>query len=114
MSFYYSPVTPPSSYESFEPSDMFTYPAPNTGHSRTSSHTSIYSFDSSPDTVNTTMTTPVKSPVRQHGPLLLPKIRSQDQTLEPSPKPVKKTPLTCTNNPPGTYKPSHTRSRTSP
>ncbi|KAK0383048.1 hypothetical protein NLU13_8964 [Sarocladium strictum] len=84
----------------------YTYPAPAAthshghghghGHARSSSHSSVYSIFSNADSINTTLTTPPPArvvtpqphqrrstpPVRQHGPLLLPKIRSQDQDLD--------------------------------
>ncbi|KAL2214457.1 hypothetical protein CC79DRAFT_1317109 [Sarocladium strictum] len=81
----------------------FTYTYPSThiqgGHARSSSHSSVYSTFSTADSVNTALTTtppPAVTPqykqqqqqrrstppVRQHGPLLLPKIRSQDQDLD--------------------------------
>src|SRR5688572_33403680 len=75
----------------------FTYTYPTThshGHARSSSHSSVYSVLSNTDSINTALTTPPPAltpqhhqrrstpPVRQHGPLLLPKIRSQDQDLD--------------------------------
>lgn len=54
-------------------------------HSRHNSASSIYSHDSSPDSVATGVTTPNTSPPNhQHGPQLLPKIRTQDVILEPT------------------------------
>lgn len=59
----------------------------NPGHARSSSKGSVYStvstVESTPDSVCTRLTTPPRAspPVRQHGPLLLPKIRSQDQDI---------------------------------
>lgn len=74
-SFSFGPITPPEfSFEDHLNDASFTM-----GHSRSSSHASLYSQDSSPDSVNTGLTTPARSPIRQHGPLLLPKIRPQDQ-----------------------------------
>ncbi|KAF3769018.1 hypothetical protein M406DRAFT_273578 [Cryphonectria parasitica EP155] len=64
------------------------------GHSRASSTASTaYSLDSSPShsiaTTSTRRTTPSRSPVvRTHGPLLLPKIRSQDQNIVPNMVPI--------------------------
>ncbi len=85
------------------------------GHGRSSSHGSVYSFDSSPEslvTVSTRHTTPARSPVRTHGPLLLPKIRSQDQALGPAAatSPPKRT----KTSPARTFRPTHVRSFTSP
>jgi hypothetical protein len=48
-----------------------------------------YSHDSSPNSVATANTSPPRSPVRQHGPLLLPKVRTQDQIPEPMGGPVR-------------------------
>lgn len=85
------PVTPPSF--SFDPSllDM----AYNAEQARTSSYGSVYSptESSTSDSVCTRVTTPSRSPppIRQHGPVLLPKIRSQDQNFEsPAAKRVKR------------------------
>ncbi|EON65284.1 hypothetical protein W97_04522 [Coniosporium apollinis CBS 100218] len=50
---------------------------------------SFYSQNTSPESAITNITTPPRSPIRQHGPLLLPKIRSQDQTTEPVSGPVR-------------------------
>lgn len=42
------------------------------------------SYRASPDSVNTHLTTPPRSPTQHHaGPVLLPKIRSQDQVVDP-------------------------------
>ncbi|KAI9681971.1 MAG: hypothetical protein M1817_000025 [Caeruleum heppii] len=57
-------------------------------HRRNVSNASMYTDDSSPETIQGALPTPVKSPIRQQGPMLLPRIRSQDQTVEP-PAPVK-------------------------
>ncbi|EAQ92788.1 hypothetical protein CHGG_01023 [Chaetomium globosum CBS 148.51] len=78
------PTTPPSF--TFDPS-LLEIPY-NPGHARSSSHGSVYSFESSPSdsltAPSTRRTTPARSPIRTHGPLLLPKIRSQDQAMIPS------------------------------
>src|SRR5262245_52089836 len=59
----------------------------------------FYSQDSSPsDSVNTANTTPPRSPIRQHGPLLLPKVRTQDQIPEPTGRPVRHRRTTSTNS----------------
>lgn len=103
-SFSFGPTTPPEfSYEDALNDASFTI-----GHSRSSSHASMYSTESSPDSVNTGLTTPARSPVRQHGPLLLPKIRPQDQEIHSPPKRFKKAPSVTP------FKPSHTRSYTNP
>jgi hypothetical protein len=56
-------------------------------HNRNASDSSIYSNDSSPWSAVTSTTSPtVDSPPRyQHGPALLPRIRSQDVVIEPPP-----------------------------
>ncbi|KAK4152446.1 hypothetical protein C8A00DRAFT_34862 [Chaetomidium leptoderma] len=114
------PTTPPSF--TFDPSllDM-SY---NPGHARSSSlSSSVYSFESSPsDSVSapsTRRTTPARSPIRTHGPILLPKIRSQDQAMIPSaaaPRPAKR--ARTSPGPAGpsksVYRPTHTRSQTNP
>lgn len=61
----------------------------------------LYADEPSPDFGMASLPTPVKSPIRQHGPLLLPKIRSQDQHIEPTVPPKKhRKALSCTDNPP--------------
>lgn len=46
---------------------------------------SYNSYNSSPaNSINTAGTTPPRSPIRQHGPVLLPKLRHQDQVTEPT------------------------------
>lgn len=110
------------------------------GHARSASHSSVYSQDSSPSTsdavsVSTRMTTPARSPapapIRQHGPLLLPKIRSQDQDLDsaapavpvrapkrvktsPKPVPVARRSSSVARTMAGGFRPGHTRSFTNP
>lgn len=102
-------------------------------HARSSSKaSSIYSavstVDSTPDSVCTRLTTPPRAspPVVRHGPLLLPKIRPQDQNLDGSQLPVanvnarraKKAQTTPPPRPrPASAKPlrsSHARSYTNP
>ncbi|KAI0388160.1 hypothetical protein F5Y04DRAFT_18796 [Hypomontagnella monticulosa] len=109
------PVTPPSF--TFDTSLLeFTF---NPGHARSSSYGSIYSTtETSPsDSVSTRVTTPSRSPppIRQHGPILLPKIRSQDQAIDSPPKRVKMSPVPA---PKPTrragFRPTHTRSFTNP
>ncbi|KAI0126020.1 hypothetical protein BJ170DRAFT_685262 [Xylariales sp. AK1849] len=111
------PATPPSF--SFDPS-LLEIPY-HPGHARSSSYGSICSTtESSPsDSMTTRHTTPSHSPppphVRQHGPLLLPKIRSQDQEISSAPKRVKTSPAS-TPKPrrQSGFRPSHTRSFTNP
>ena len=77
--YYYRPMTPPE------------VAAGQRGHCRkysnvsnTSSHYSS-TFDTSPDSIITNNTTPSRSPILRHnGPTLLPKIRTQDSSLDPS------------------------------
>ena len=113
-SFSFGPTTPPSfSYEDALHDAAFA--VVQHGHSRSSSHASMYSQGSSPDSINTQLTTPARSPIRQHGPLLLPKIRPQDQEIHSPPKRFKKTPLATAKTPSGkAFRPSHTRSYTNP
>ncbi|KAK4246866.1 hypothetical protein C7999DRAFT_32739 [Corynascus novoguineensis] len=113
------PATPPSF--TFDPS-LLEVPY-NPGHSRSSSQASVYSFESSPaDSVtapSTARTTPARSPIRTHGPLLLPKIRSQDQAMIPpavpprAPKRARTSPAPALPNK-SAYRPTHTRSHTNP
>ncbi|KAI1817862.1 hypothetical protein GGS20DRAFT_459014 [Poronia punctata] len=109
------PVTPPS--YSFDPSLLeMSY---NQGHVRSGSYSSLSSTtETSPsDSASTRVTTPSCSPppIRQHGPILLPKIRSQDQTIEPSPKRIRRSnvPVAKSSRPAG-IRSSHTRSFTNP
>ena len=117
------PTTPPSF--TFDPS-LLEIPY-NPGHARSSSHGSVYSIQSSPSdsftTASTRRTTPARSPIRTHGPLLLPKIRSQDQAIgqtaaaaaAPAPKRARTTPAPASvraSRP--AFRPSHQRSYTNP
>ncbi|KLU83489.1 hypothetical protein MAPG_02549 [Magnaporthiopsis poae ATCC 64411] len=115
------PSTPPSF--SFDPS-LLDIPY-NPGHARSSSQGSVYSFESSPsdstlDCPSTRMTTPARSPIRTHGPLLLPKIRSQDQAIgHMAPRPVTASPPKRVRTSPAPtrsnrLRPSHARSYTNP
>ncbi|KAI1346827.1 hypothetical protein F5Y01DRAFT_297007 [Xylaria sp. FL0043] len=110
------PVTPPS--YSFDPS-LLEIPY-NPGHARTSSYSSICSTaETSPsDSVSTRVTTPSHSPppIRQHGPVLLPKIRSQDQTIESPAKRVRRSPVASVPRPSrrASTRPTHSRSFTNP
>ncbi|KAF2687546.1 hypothetical protein K458DRAFT_415766 [Lentithecium fluviatile CBS 122367] len=57
------------------------------------------SQDASPaDSAYTANTTPPRSPIRQHGPLLLPKVRTQDQIAEPTGGPVRHRRTTSTHS----------------
>ncbi|KAI5925309.1 hypothetical protein F4810DRAFT_659882 [Camillea tinctor] len=109
------PVTPPS--YSFDPS-LLEIPY-NPGHARTSSYGSFCStIESSPsDSISTRHTTPSRSPppIRQHGPILLPKIRHQDQAIESPPKRAKTSPVpTRRPSRQGAFRPTHVRSYTNP
>ncbi|KAK2031956.1 hypothetical protein LX32DRAFT_235988 [Colletotrichum zoysiae] len=122
------PSTPPSF--SFDSSLLDLPYHHNPGHSRSRSNGSVYSFvsaaESTPDSVSTRMTTPSRAspPIRQHGPLLLPKIRSQDQAIESPPKRIKTspksrapTPRRATPSAPvidAVFRPVHSRSFTNP
>ncbi|KAI1386816.1 uncharacterized protein F4822DRAFT_411315 [Hypoxylon trugodes] len=109
------PTTPPSF--NFDPSLLEI--AYNPGHARSNSYSSFCSTtETSPsDSVSTRVTTPSRSPppIRQHGPILLPKIRSQDQAIDSPPKRVK-TSSTPAPKPSrrGSFRPTHARSYTSP
>lgn len=106
-SFSFGPTTPPSfSFEEDLNDVSFIH-----GHSRASSHVSTYSQESSPESIDTQLTTPARSPIRQHGPLLLPKIRPQDQEIHSPPKRFKKAPGLP---PTASFRPTHTRSYTNP
>ncbi|EEP82537.1 predicted protein [Uncinocarpus reesii 1704] len=95
--FYYEPITPPSALPARQSS--------STVHSRSTSGSSIYTLDSSPESFVTNHTTPNRSPAYyQHGRTLLPKIRPQDLVHEPAsnrgPHRHRKA-LSSTLNPPG-------------
>lgn len=66
-----------------------TPPQPVNTHSRSSSRGSLHSTISTPDSVCTRLSTPPRAspPVHQHGALLLPKIRPQDQNVDTPPPP---------------------------
>ncbi len=87
------PATPP-----YDPFPLNNFHVRNVSDSSTST---THESAAEPLYVPASLPTPVKSPIRQHGPLLLPKIRSQDQDfdLPPSPKKHRKA-LSCTYNPP--------------
>ena len=121
------PSTPPDMSFAFDPSYLnLPY---NHGHVRSTSKSSVYSaisstVESTPDSVCTRMTTPPRAspPVHQHGPLLLPKIRSQDQDIDAScaaiptyavPRHVKtSTPPPARTSQAKAFRPSHARSFT--
>ncbi|KAI2602377.1 hypothetical protein GGR54DRAFT_624431 [Hypoxylon sp. NC1633] len=109
------PATPPSF--SFDPS-LLEIPY-NPGHARSSSYGSFCSTtETSPSaSVSTRVSTPSHSPppIRQHGPILLPKIRSQDQAIDSPAKRVKTSPApTQRPSRKGGFRPTHTRSFTNP
>ncbi|KAL2270169.1 hypothetical protein VTJ83DRAFT_2353 [Remersonia thermophila] len=115
------PLSPPAL--AFPPA-LLELPPYTPGHARSSSQSSsVYSFESSPsDSVpapSTARTTPARSPIRTHGPLLLPKIRSQDQAMMPSAEPTRpakraRTSPAPTPAPKKQCRSSHSRSLTSP
>lgn len=86
------------------------------GHTRSSSKASVYSavstVDSTPESVCTRISTPPRAspPVRHHGPLLLPKIRSQDQQIDNTPRHFR----TSTPPAPKPFRHGHARSYTNP
>ncbi|KAK2767803.1 hypothetical protein FQN54_003962 [Arachnomyces sp. PD_36] len=95
-SYYYRPITPPGAIAAGQ--------LINNNHNRNASDSSVYTNDSSPDSVLTSITTPNRSPHRQHGPTLLPKIRHQDVVVEPASAggPTRhRRVLSNTRNPPG-------------
>lgn len=72
--YHYRPATPP-----YEPGA-----SPLSNHSRNTSGSSAWSRHGSPThSIETRASTPSRSPLRHYGPTLLPKIRTQEQTLEP-------------------------------
>lgn len=97
--YYYAPSTPPPSVT------VQQVPSAGTGHSRTTSGSSVYTNESTPESAGTNITTPNRSPaLRQHGPALLPKIRPQDVVVEPVSRsgPCRhRRALSSTLNPPG-------------
>ncbi|KAI6372415.1 hypothetical protein MCOR25_003736 [Pyricularia grisea] len=119
------PSTPPSF--SYDPS-LLEIPYSTGGHARSNSQASIYSFDSSPsdsfttdNACSTRMTTPARSPIRTHGPLLLPKIRSQDSAIgsttavsPPKPKRMRTSPSPAGVRKNSKARPTHARSFTNP
>lgn len=110
--FSFGPVTPPD----FSLEESLYENSYTSVHSRSSSvNTSCWSQEPYPETVNTYLSTPVKSPVRQNGTLLLPKIRSQDQNIDSEPQKIKKIPQARQRRPlAAPFRPSHTRSYTNP
>ncbi|KAF1959920.1 hypothetical protein CC80DRAFT_584704 [Byssothecium circinans] len=80
--------TPPTSSYSYMPGSVGSI-----------SPSGFYSHDASPaESAYTANTTPPRSPIRQHGPLLLPKVRTQDQIAEPTGGPVRHRRTTSTNS----------------
>ncbi|KAL8937006.1 MAG: hypothetical protein Q9211_003910 [Gyalolechia sp. 1 TL-2023] len=76
---YYRAITPPYTGAPY---------TRNSGrHSRHASTSTVCSQNSSPESVATHATTPSRSPIRQHGPTLLPKLRTQDSSLQPVARP---------------------------
>ncbi|KAL4928368.1 uncharacterized protein BDV17DRAFT_94668 [Aspergillus undulatus] len=77
VGYYYRPTTPP----------VHNQELVGNSHNRHASDSSTYSNDSSPWSAVTSTTSPtIDSPSRyQHGPALLPRIRSQDVVIEPPP-----------------------------
>ncbi|KAI4593894.1 hypothetical protein KJ359_008937 [Pestalotiopsis sp. 9143b] len=112
------PATPPSFSFDASSLDMPFYPM----QARSSSYGPMMStIEASPsDTISTAgITTPPRSspPIRQHGPILLPKIRSQDQEINQTPPKRARTSVTPAPKPRPSrpaYRPSHTRSYTNP
>ena len=96
----------------------------NNGHSRNSSRSSIWSSPGSNDTRATTPSRSPHSPVRQLGPVLIPKVRTVDQGLEPElqrPTQSHRRALSTFSNPPEHAaaprpgaRPGYQRSTTSP
>ncbi|KAI4226733.1 MAG: hypothetical protein L6R40_008268 [Gallowayella cf. fulva] len=76
---YYRAITPPYTGVPYTRNDG--------RHSRHTSTSTVCSQNSSPESVATHATTPSRSPIRQHGPTLLPKLRTQDSTLKPIARP---------------------------
>ncbi|KAJ3474711.1 hypothetical protein NLG97_g9724 [Lecanicillium saksenae] len=107
------PITPPQEFplqQYYFDSSLLEIPR----HARSSSKaSSVYSAVSTAESACTRMTTPPRAspPIRQHGPLLLPKIRPQDQQVTPvrvqtmTPPPQRKVTK---------KRASHTRSQTNP
>ena len=114
--YYYRPATPPEAAAVDQPL-QYT-------HGRNASGSSYYSDGVSPDAAISHLITPNRSPLlRQHGPTLLPKIRTQDSVVEPAslsgPKRAHRRVLSTTHNPPGfapysSSRPSMQRSVTEP
>lgn len=109
---YRGPSTPPSA-------PIYQEAGPGSGHSRNTSGSSYRS--ASPDSqwvpIDTRATTPARSPCRTYGaPNILPKIRTQDQQLQPGPT-VKAHRRATSLNPPtvsSSSRPGVHRSTTSP
>ncbi|KAH8732512.1 hypothetical protein GQ44DRAFT_184346 [Phaeosphaeriaceae sp. PMI808] len=80
------------------PTHSFNYMPGSVG-----SDVTYYSQGSSPE--RNTVSTPPRSPIRQHGPLLLPKVRSQDQVAEPTQGPIRHRRTTSTSSTNYAYSP---------
>ena len=97
----YRPITPPIAVPELI----------QEGHSPNLSESSVWT-DSSPDNLEVHVsTTPERSPIRQHGPALLPKIRTQDQS---SPKGHRRAVSQTYVPPPTQARPPFQRSTTVP
>lgn len=102
---YYLPTTPPG-VARMHLIGLGPSAGPGSAHSRNTSGSSVHSNDSSPESIMTNITIPrtSTSPNYQHGPQLLPKIRTQDVVLEPvssvGPRRHRRV-LSNTRNPPG-------------
>ncbi|QGA12531.1 hypothetical protein EYB26_000175 [Talaromyces marneffei] len=103
---YFLPTTPPG-VARMHLIGLGPSAGPGSAHSRNTSGSSVHSHDSSPESIMTRITTPRTSisPNYQHGPQLLPKIRTQDVILEPASSSVgprrHRRVLSNTRNPPG-------------
>ncbi|KAF2661143.1 hypothetical protein K491DRAFT_478350 [Lophiostoma macrostomum CBS 122681] len=84
---YHRQTTPPTASFNYLP-----------GSVGSSTDGAFYSHDSSPESHVTSNTSPPRSPIRQHGPMLLPKVRSQDQIPEPTGGPVRHRRTTSTSS----------------
>lgn len=105
---------------SFAPQAYTTPKLQARGHARSSSRGSVYSAistaESTPDSVCTRLTTPPRAspPVRHHGPILLPKIRSQDQDVDAAPPAHRHAASQKVSAPVKAIRSNHARSYTNP
>ena len=104
----YRPITPPTATAVPELIEE--------GHSPNLSESSAWTANSSPDCVEVHVsTTPLdRSPIRQHGPTLLPKLRTQDQSRNTSPKGHRRAVSQTYVPPPTQVRPPYQRSTTVP